>query len=182
MSKAERSRRAADDGAISDEQIARIAECLNRHRVGYVFVGGVASQLHGAPVTRTRDADVVPARDPRNLDRLAAALRELDARLWAGPLEPDGVMMVFDRKTLGAIDRFLNLVTRLGPVDITFRPEGTDGYPDLSRNAVTVTLLDVAVPVASLDDVIRSKEAAGRAKDVAALPALIRHRRRLGGS
>ena len=50
------------------------------------------------------------------MSRLAAALRELDARLWVGPLEPDGVEMTFDRTTLGAIDGFLNLVTRYGPV------------------------------------------------------------------
>jgi hypothetical protein len=166
---------------MSDEQIAGIVECLHRHSVAYVLVGGVASQLHGAPVPRTRDTDVVPARDAKNLDRLAAALRDLDARLWVGPQEPKGVAMVFDRSTLGAIDGFLNLVTRYGPVDVTFRPDGTDGYTDLASNAIVVQLLDTDVSVASLDDVIRSKEAAGRDKDIAVLPILIQHRRTLGG-
>jgi len=165
---------------MSDEQIVAIVGCLHRHRVAYVLVGGVASQLHGAPIPRTRDADVVPARDAKNLDRLAAALRELDARLWVGPQEPDGVEMVFDRSTLAAVDGFLNLVTAYGPVDLTFRPDGTDGYTDLAVNAIVVRLLGTDVSVASLDDVIRSKEAAGRDKDIAALPILIRHRRTLG--
>ena len=139
----------------------------------------MASQLHGAPIPRTRDADIVPARDDDNLDRLAAALAELDARLWVGPHEPDGVAVPLDRAALAAVDGFLNLVTRFGPLDVTFRPDGTDGYPDLSRNAVVIRLRDVDVPVASLDDVIRSKEAAGRDKDIATLPALIAHRRRV---
>ena len=163
---------------MSDGQVAAIAECLNRHEVEYVFIGGGAAQLHGAPVTRTRDADVVPSKAGENLDRLAAALRELDARLWVGAAEPDGLVMIFDRRTLGQIAGFLNLITRFGPIDITYRPDGTEGYEDLVRGAVTIRLLDVDVTVASLEDVIRSKEAAGRAKDIAALPVLIEHARR----
>lgn len=163
---------------MSDEQIAAVADCLHRYRVDYVLIGGAASQLHGAPVARTRDADIVPSREDRNLDRLAAALREMDARLWVGAAEPNGLKMVFDRGTLHQIEGFLNLVTRHGPVDITYRPQGTDGYGDLIRSAVVIRLLDVDVRVAALEDVIRSKEAAGRAKDLAVLPELIRHLRR----
>ena len=66
---------------MSDAQIAAVVECLNRHRVAYVVVGGAASQLHGAPVERTRDTDIVPAKNPQNLDRLAAVRR---ARWAAG--------------------------------------------------------------------------------------------------
>lgn len=68
-------------------------------------------------------------------------------------------------------------VTSHGPLDITYRPEGTDGYDDLSRSTVIVRLLEVDVPVAALRDVIRSKEAAGRAKDLSVLPKLIEHLR-----
>jgi len=163
---------------MSDEQIAAVADCLNRHGVDYVIVGGGAAQLHGAPVMRTRDADVVPSRAAANLDRLAGALRELEARLWIGPAEPEGLDMVFDRESLGRIEGFLNLVTRHGPLDLTYRPDGTQGYDDLVRSAAIIRLLDVDVTVASLDDVIRSKEAAGRAKDIAVLPDLIEHSRR----
>jgi hypothetical protein len=163
---------------MSDAQIAAVAECLNRHDVAYVLVGGAASQLHGAPVPRTRDADVVPSRSDDNLDRLALALREMEARLWVGPSEPAGLKMVFDRKTLGQMEGFLNLVTCHGPVDITYRPQGTDGYADLVRSSVVISLLGIEVPVAALEDVIRSKEVAGRRKDLAVLPALIQHLRR----
>jgi len=86
--------------------------------------------------------------------------------------------MVFDRISLGQIDSFLNLVTCHGPLDVTYRPEGTEGYDDLSRSVVGVQLLGVDVPVASLADVIRSKEAAGRAKDISVLPDLIAYLRR----
>lgn len=163
---------------MSDEQIAAVAGCLNRHGVDYVLIGAGAALLHGAPIARTRDADIVPAKEADNLDRLAAALRDMDARLWVGPEEPGGLAMVLDRTSLGQIERFLNLVTRYGPLDVTYRPEGTEGYEDLARSVVVIRLLGVEVPVASLADVIRSKEAAGRPKDIAVLPDLIDYQRR----
>ena len=56
----------------------RILRTLNDHRVEYLIVGGVATRLHGAQ-RPTFDLDVVPITDADNLDRLAAALRELNA-------------------------------------------------------------------------------------------------------
>jgi len=103
----------------------------------------------------------------------------MNARLWVGPNEPDGLAMIFDRGTLGQIEGFLSLITRYGPLDLTYRPDGTDGYTDLAQSVVVVNLLGVDVPIASLEDVIRSKEAAGRPKDVAVLPDLIEYSRRL---
>ena len=59
-------------------------------------------------------------------------------------------------------------------LDITFSPSGTEGFDDLSRDAIHLTILGVPVDVASLADVIRSKEAAGREKDRLVLPVLRR--------
>ena len=56
-----------------------------------------------------------------------------------------------------------------------FTPAGTGGYADLKRDADLMDLGDgLVVLVASLRDVIRSKEAAGREKDIAQLPILRR--------
>lgn len=145
-------------------------EVLDRHDVRYVLIGMLAAALHGSPLA-TQDADVCPARDLENLDRLAAALRDLDARLET-PDRPEGVSFPYDGKFLGQVEVW-NLVTRFGHLDVTFRPSGTRGYDDLRREAV---ILDVGggvrAPVASLLDVIRSKEAAGRQRDRQALPTL----------
>jgi len=67
-----------------------------------------------------------------------------------------------------------NLVTDHGRLDLMFVPSGTAGYEDLSRDAVHLKILGVDVDVASLADVIRSKEAAGREKDRVVLPVLRR--------
>jgi hypothetical protein len=57
-------------------------------------------------------------------------------------------------------------------------PDGTGGYDDLVASAVTIDFQGRAVPTASLEDVLRSKEAAGRAKDIVVIPAIRAHLRR----
>ena len=74
-----------------------------------------------------------------------------------------------------APDSILNLTTTAGDLDLAFRPSGTRGYPDLRRDAIEIEVADgVRILVASLADVIRSKEAAGREKDRLMLPRLRR--------
>ena len=60
----------------------QILACLERHRVRYVVIGGVAAVLHGSPQA-TFDADICPAREPSDLAALALALREMKARIRA---------------------------------------------------------------------------------------------------
>jgi hypothetical protein len=70
-----------------------------------------------------------------------------------------------------------NLICAHGEFDISFRPAGFDGgYKQLVHRAHRVVVDGVELPVADLDDVIRSKELAGRPKDIRVLPALYRHR------
>jgi predicted nucleotidyltransferase len=65
-----------------------------------------------------------------------------------------------------------NLTTRYGDLDISFVPTGTGGYDDLVRDAIEVELRGTRVQLASLADIVRSKDAAGRDKDHRALPVL----------
>ena len=67
------------------------------------------------------------------------------------------------------------MTTLAGDIDVTFRPSGTSGFADLRRDAIDIQAADrLHTPVASLEDVIRSKAAAGREKDRLALPRLRR--------
>lgn len=65
-----------------------------------------------------------------------------------------------------------NLTTRHGDLDISFVPSGTSGYEDLVRDASETSVFGLRVAVASLADVIRSKQAANRPKDQRVLPTL----------
>jgi hypothetical protein len=149
----------------------KLLEVLARHRVRHVLIGGFAGVIHGSPYVTT-DIDVVPDPSAANLRRLSAALDELHARVWTDA-EPEGVPFVHDATSLSA-SRTWNLVTAFGRLDITFEPSGTDGFADVARDAVHLTILGAEVDVASLADVIRSKEAAGREKDRLVLPVLRR--------
>jgi hypothetical protein len=151
-------------------QPAEILAALERHRVRYVVIGGLAAALHGSPVMTT-DADICPARDRENLERLASALNELRARIRA-PGVPGGLAFACDATFLSRIEVALNMTTRYGDLDVSIVPSGTGGFDDLRQQAVTIALMGHPVIVASLEDVIRSKEAANRPKDQAALPTL----------
>ena len=144
-------------------------ETLARHGVDYVLIGGLAATLQGSPLT-TGDADICPDTSADNLVRLSNALRQLDARVYA-PDAPRGLKFDIAAETLVQA-QIWNLITDAGRLDISWTPSGTGGYADLARDAVAYELYDFVVPVASLADVIRSKEAAGRERDRAALPTL----------
>lgn len=135
---------------------------LAKHRVRFVLIGALAARLHGFPRV-TADADITPARDPDNLQRLAAALRELDARVFTEHV-PDGLPFDCSAETLARAELW-NLVTSAGRLDIAFAPSGTAGYEDLARGAVRFEVYGAVLLAARLEDIIRSKEAAGRPQD-----------------
>ena len=148
-----------------------ILAAIEAEGVRYVVIGGTAAVIRGAPYA-TFDLDITPARDVGNLDRLAAALARLEARVYG---MPDEVAEVFhlDGKTLanGSAWKF---VTSHGELDVALDPDGTKGYDDLKRDAGTARVAGLDVPVASLADIVRSKAAANREKDRLQLPLLRR--------
>jgi hypothetical protein len=144
---------------------------LAHREVRCVLIGGFAGVIHGSPYVTT-DIDVVPDAAKANLERLSRALDDMNARIWTSS-EPEGLEFSHNSASLAGM-KMLSLVTDHGRLDITFEPSGTDGYADLARDATHLTILGAEVDVASLADVIRSKEAAGREKDRLVLPTLRR--------
>lgn len=164
----------------------RILEVLDRHSVEYVLVGGVAARVHGAG-RATADIDCVPATDEENLQRLADALDELGARLRVGGMSDEEARQLplrLDSATLAAFGSS-TWMTDAGPLDLLLELRDPAGgrhpYADLASRAVGVTVGNVTISVASLDDIIASKEFAGRPKDLDALPELEALRNELGG-
>jgi hypothetical protein len=142
---------------------------LAEHRVRYVVIGGLAAVMHGSSAV-TGDVDICPDRSPENLDKLAAALRDMHARIRTSA-EPEGIPFAADGVFLSRM-AMVNLITDFGDLDISYQPAGFSGYEELMEHASEVNVSGVGVPVASLSDVIRSKSTADRPKDRATLPIL----------
>lgn len=155
---------------MADElDLGRLLAVLDEHRVHYVLIGGMAAVTHGSPFP-TEDVDITPASAGGNLDRLSAALHALDARIRVDGVD-QGLPFDHSAESLAAVGTW-SLTTRHGDLDLSFVPSGTQGYDDLVRDSRDTELFGVMVKVASLADVVRSKQAANRPKDQRVLPTL----------
>ena len=143
---------------------------LTDNEVDFILIGGLAAAVRGSPYA-TVDVDIVPRRARANLTRLSAALRELEARVYVSASQT--LRFEHDGRSL-ADAAVWNLATALGGLDISFEPAGTSGYTDFAKRATPVDVGGVTVSVAALEDIVRSKQAAGREKDKVVLPALLR--------
>lgn len=135
--------------------------------VRFVIVGGLAVTIHGSSYA-TFDLDICYARDGDNLARLADALRPANPRLRGAPA---GLPFRWDEETL---KRGLNftLTTDAGDVDLIGEVAGVGGYAEAAVASMPVHLFGRQYAVLTLDALIASKRAAGRAKDLQVLPEL----------
>lgn len=146
--------------------VAHIFAALDAHRVDYVVVGGIAVQVHGH-VRMTNDLDLIPSPTPENLKRLAAALRELQARI----LNPGSEHLAIDARMLPRATLW-QLGTPHGDIDILHDAPGAAPFPQLRERALTVALGNHTIPIAGRDDLIKMKRASGRPTDLADIAAL----------
>ena len=153
---------------------------LLRHNVRFIIIGGFAASLRGS-TSVTYDLDVCYDRAPDNCEHLARALTELKATLRGAP---PGLPFLLDAKAIRMGDSF-TFETIAGSLDCLGTPSGTSGYSDLIENATYVELADdIRVAIASIDDLLRMKRAAGRPKDlieVEILSALKEEREKMPG-
>ena len=146
--------------AFDYRQAEDIRDAFARHGVRYLFIGKSGAILLGFPDT-TQDADIFPDKNPANGRAIVAALRDLG----------------FDLSDTHAaeIERGKDFVqVKSGPfdVDLIFAPDGIERFEDAWRRRIEVE----GFFVCHLDDIIASKVAAGRAKDLESLPRLISFR------
>jgi hypothetical protein len=134
----------------------------------------VAVIVHASP-RFTKDLDISFATDRANLDRLGSVLVELGARLRG---VDEDVPFVPDARTL-IHAQMLTLTTTDGDIDLLADPDGSPGYAALRRSASRIDLEGVTVLVASIEDMIAMKRAAGRPQDLVDLESLEIARRRV---
>ena len=135
---------------------------LTARGVDFVVIGGVAAVLWGS-ARLTYDLDICYATDNGNLDALGSVLIELGATLKG---VDDDVPFIPDARTLRHVE-LLTLNTMAGELDLLAHPAGGPTYDALRRRAARVDIGEFHVLIASLDDLILMKQAAGRKKDLA---------------
>ena len=168
---------ATRDSSAPAHDLARLVQVLDRHRVRYLLAGGAAARAYGA--TRlTEDADCVVSRERANLERLAAALRELSARLRVSGMtdeEARSLPVQLDADMLASAD-ISTWMTDAGGFDVLAGLARADGrlvpYEELSLRENLIQGEGFTIRAASLEDIITAKERADRPKDREALPEL----------
>jgi len=143
-------------GAFEYRQATEIRDAFARHGVRYLFLGKSGAIILGFPDT-TQDADVFVEKSPLNGAAIVPALRELGFELTSA--DEDEVRRCKD---------FVQL--RCGPfdLDLVFAPDGIERFTDAWARRVEVD----GFPVCHPSDIIASKEAANRVKDLESLPRL----------
>ena len=144
----------------------RIFTVLDAHKVEYVVIGGIAVQVYGH-VRMTNDVDLIPSPTPQNLERLATALQDLGARV----LNAGSEHLAIDAQMLPRATLW-QLSTRHGDIDVLHDAPGAAPFPQLRKRALLIKLGEHPIPIASRDDLIKMKRAAGRPVDLADIAAL----------
>lgn len=139
---------------------APLLQALDRHGVDFVVIGGVAGLARGSSYP-TFDLDVAYARDPSNLERVAAALVEIGVTLRGAP--PD-LPIQLDAATLANGSNF-TFETEFGDFDILGHVPGVRSYDELRAHSSIERVEEIDVRVASIDHLIAMKRAANRTKD-----------------
>jgi hypothetical protein len=154
-------------------RLRELLERLTERGVDFVVIGGVAVIVQASP-RFTKDLDICFSPEQENLERLAAVLIEIGAKLRG---VDEDLPFVPDARTLRQT-QILTLATPGGGLDLLVEPDGAPGYPTLRRRSDRIDIEGIAVRVASIDDLIAMKRAAGRPQDLVDLESLEIARRR----
>ena len=142
------------------EQARLIAHAFAEEQVDYLFIGKSAAILLGFPAM-TQDVDIFPSRTPENGPRIIRALRKVGFEIT-----PELEQAIVSGKD------FVQIKSGPFDVDLVFAPDGINNFSEAKERSVTVQEFRIA----NLRDVIASKRASGREKDLLDLHLLERFR------
>jgi hypothetical protein len=142
---------------------------LHERGIEHIVVGGFAVNAHGFNRV-TKDLDIVPNPTEGNLEKLAEALRDLDATILdTGDFEPEELPADPTRAADLALGGNFCLLTDFGRLDVMqwlSGIEADDLYAEFDPEAVEGILDGIPVRVCSLDHLRSMKRAAGRPQDL----------------
>lgn len=138
--------------------LKEVLQAFQKHRLETVMIGNAAAALHGAPVT-TLDFDFMFRATPLNMKKLKGVAVTLKAVILR-PYYP--------------VSKLYRMCSDDSGLQLDFMPviHGIRSFESLRSRAKEVEVLGLPLLLASLEDIILSKRAAGRARDIAVLPTL----------
>lgn len=142
--------------AFEYRQAQEICDALARHGCRYLFIGKSGAILRGFPDT-PQDAHLFVDRSPESGRALVAELRELGFALTDEQAQDIERGKDFVQLKNGPFD-----------LDLVFAPDGIEWFADAWQRRVEIE----GFPVCHIDDIIASKAATKRRKDLESLPRL----------
>lgn len=138
------------ESKFTPAQAEELAAAFTREGVDYLFIGKSGAILLGYPET-TQDIDIFLPRSRENAERVLRALRSLGFDLDVA-------------STVSILTGSEIILLKGGPfaLDLIHAPDGIESF----ESAKSRRVLAGRFPVASLDDIIASKKATGREKDL----------------
>jgi len=144
-----------------------IIPLLVNAKIEFVIIGGAAAIAHGS-ARLTEDLDIVYRRTGENIERLVQALAPYQPYLRGAP---PGLPFKLDRATM---QRGLNftLTTSLGDIDLLGEIAGGGNYENLAPESIVLEIFGTECRCLNLEQLIHSKRAAGRPKDIESIAEL----------
>jgi hypothetical protein len=146
--------------------LVRVLAALRDRKLEAVLIGNAAAALHGAPVT-TLDFDFLFRDTSPNLAKLKRVAKDCNAMILR-PFYPVSKLYRVVNDDLGLQADFMPMI------------HGIRSFEGVRARAAERVIGGLPLLVASLDDIIASKKAAGRERDLAVLPVLEQTRRNAG--
>ena len=158
------------------DQMTQLLKRLTDSGVEFVLIGGMAAVAHGSSLV-TKDVDVCAPLAQPNLSNILTALRGINPKLR---MRPDRMALPDDPERLQGLNN-LYLVTDLGIIDFLTELSGVGTYAEVVPHSRPADLGGFVCRILDLDALISSKRAAGRPKDLRALPELEALYKRIAG-
>jgi hypothetical protein len=140
---------------------------LDRHKVDYLLIGGLAVSLHGVE-RATMDVDITVAMSPANLAALIETAKELKLTpVLPVPLESlSDIGLLQEWHAKRNLEAFALRTPELAGVTIDVLLFPPVDFAGMQQRAVEFDVAGTAIKVVSIDDLIAMKSAVGRPIDI----------------
>jgi len=143
------------------QNLGSLLDTLLKAKIDFVLIGGFASVIHGSSMV-TQDIDVCMMINPAQIEKLRDCLREFNPTHRMTPKRLSFLEFPSDVSSL----KNVYLETDLGVLDVISEVTGVGSFAAVSAHAAEIEIYGKKCKVISLEDLIASKKALGRGKDL----------------